>query len=92
MLVATAAKPGTNLATTSDAGPQRAKICSLCRTQLSGDSDSRHISRSTRRPWRLPAAYHNRSATTLASTATPTTCHGAKSLREANAPTTINVG
>jgi len=55
MPVATAANPGTNLANISDGAPSVRKMRSVWRTQLSGDKERRHISRSTRRPKRRPA-------------------------------------
>lgn len=65
---------------------------SVWRTQLSGDSDSRHISRNTRRPCRAPQTYQSRSAIRLAVTATAIACAAVISPRAVMAPTTIKVG
>ena len=49
-------------------------MVSVWRTQLSGDSESRHIRRNTRRPCRAPAKYQAKSAIRLAIVATAITC------------------
>ena len=49
-LVAIVAKPGMNLATSSDAGPQRVNSDSVWRTHESGESEIRQTLRTTRPP------------------------------------------
>ncbi len=44
---ATVEKPGTNFETTTEKNPYRSKMPSVCRTQVSGDSETRHRKRST---------------------------------------------
>ena len=44
---ATVEKPGTNFDITTEKKPQRSKMPSVCRTQVSGDSETRHRKRST---------------------------------------------
>jgi hypothetical protein len=65
---------------------------SVWRTQLSGESESRHIRRSTRRPCRAPAAYQAKSAIRLAAVATAITWATVMSPRAVIAPTTMSVG
>ena len=43
----TVEKPGTNFATTTEKKPHRWKMPSVCRTQVSGDSETLHRKRST---------------------------------------------
>jgi hypothetical protein len=50
MGAATTEMPGRNFAASSELPPQRAMRLSLWRTQTSGDSETRHSSRSTRWP------------------------------------------
>lgn len=50
MALAMEAKPGTNLAISSDGAPHLWNSDSVCRTQESGDSEMRHNSASTRLP------------------------------------------
>ena len=65
---------------------------SVWRTQLSGDSERRHIRRSTRRPCRAPAQYQAKSAIRLAIVETAITCAIVMSPRALTAPTTMSVG
>src|SRR5689334_7802265 len=44
---ATVEKPGTNFDSTTEKKPQRSKMPSVCRTHVSGDSDTRQRKRST---------------------------------------------
>ena len=90
--VATDAKPGTNFATISDCAPQRVKIDSVCRTQESGDSETRQSVRNTGPPTRRPTEYHARSAISDAATAVPSSSGSEWPPREASAPVTISVG
>ena len=67
-------------------------MLSVWRTQLSGDRESRHIRRSTRRPYRPPAKYQAKSAIRLAIVATAITCGTLIPPRAVMAPTTMSVG
>ena len=67
-------------------------MVSVWRTQLSGDSESWHIKRNTRRPCRAPAKYQAKSAIRLAIVATAITCATVMSPRAVMAPTTMSVG
>src|SRR5262245_10884888 len=49
---ATVEEPGTNLATTSEGRPYFSKIEVVCRTQESGESETRQIVFRTRNPYR----------------------------------------
>src|SRR3982750_283574 len=65
---ATVEKPGTNLDSTTEKKPHRSKMPSVWRTQVSGDSETRHRKRSTGYPKRRPAQNQARSATSEATT------------------------
>ncbi len=53
---ATVEKPGTNFATTREGNPHFSKIDVVCRTQPSGESETRHRVFRIRKPWRFPSA------------------------------------
>ena len=90
--VATDANPGTNFATISEPAPQRSKIDSVWRTQPSGESETRHNTRSTLRPKRWPAKYQALSAIRQAATAVPSSAATLNSPRAASAPVTSSTG
>ena len=90
--VATDANPGTNLAKSIDDGPKRWKIDSVCRTQVSCDSDTRHNVLRMRMPNLRPAAYQPVSAIKAPATPTPTSSYAGAPPMVASAPATISVG
>src|SRR4029453_2430946 len=89
--VATEAKPGMNLATASERAPQRAKMDAVCRTQESGDSETRHMVFGTPLPNLRPAVYHATSAISAANTATASNAGTEDPPRVARAPVMISV-
>lgn len=84
--------PGTNLATSSDRAPWRAKKASVLRTQESGSSEMRHNHPITRPPRRRPTSYHSTSDKSDAATHTPTTAAECSSPVRARAPPASRIG
>src|SRR6185437_2149669 len=89
---ATVEKPGTNFDTTTEKKPQRSKMPSVWRTQVSGESETRHRKRSTGYPYRRPAQNQSMSATSDAAIATANALGKSICAALASAPASIIVG